>query len=79
VRFYPVSFTPAAGAKFGGELCHGVFALVTDRDRLHPVRVGLAIAATLSRLYKEQFALEDASTLFAPKAMLARIRAGEDR
>jgi uncharacterized protein YbbC (DUF1343 family)/CubicO group peptidase (beta-lactamase class C family) len=78
VRFYAVSFTPAPGAKFGGELCHGVFALVTDRDRLRPVRVGLAISATLSRLYKEQFALEEASTLFAPKAMLARIRAGED-
>jgi uncharacterized protein YbbC (DUF1343 family)/CubicO group peptidase (beta-lactamase class C family) len=78
VRFYPVSFTPAAGTKLGGETCHGVFAIVTDRDRLRPVRVGLQIAATLSRLYGSRFTLEDAESLFAPKAMLARIRAGED-
>ena len=51
VRFYPVTFTPAAGAKLGGQVCHGVFLIVTDRDRLRPVRVGLEIASTLSRLY----------------------------
>ena len=42
------------------------------------MRVGLQIASTLSRLYGSQFRLEDAETLFAPKAMLQRIRAGED-
>ena len=78
VRFYPVTFTPAAGAKLGGEVCHGVYLIVTDRDRLRPVRVGLQIASTLSHLYGEQFRLEDAAALFAPKAMLARIRAGDD-
>jgi uncharacterized protein YbbC (DUF1343 family)/CubicO group peptidase (beta-lactamase class C family) len=77
VRFYPVSFRPAAGAKLAGDVCHGVFAIVTDRDRLRPVRVGLQVAATLSRLYP-QFALEDAASLFAPAPMLARIRAGDD-
>jgi uncharacterized protein YbbC (DUF1343 family) len=78
VRFYPVSFTPAPGAKLEGQLCHGVFVIVTDRDRLRPVRVGLQVAATLSRLYGQQFTLEDAASLFAPASMLARIRAGED-
>ncbi len=78
IRFYPVTFTPAAGAKLGGQLCQGVFLIVTDRDRLRPVRVGLQIASTLSRLYGSQFTLEDAMTLFAPKAMLQRIRAGEE-
>jgi uncharacterized protein YbbC (DUF1343 family)/CubicO group peptidase (beta-lactamase class C family) len=78
VRFYPVTFTPAAGAKFGGQACHGVFLIVTDRDRLRPVRVGLQIASTLTRMYGAQFKLEDAATLFAPKAMLEKIRAGAD-
>jgi len=78
IRFYPVAFTPAAGAKLGGQSCHGVFMIVTDRDRLRPVRVGLEIASALSRLYGQQFKLEDAATLFASKAILARIRAGED-
>jgi uncharacterized protein YbbC (DUF1343 family) len=78
VRFYPVTFTPAAGAKLGGQVCHGVFLIVTDRDRLRPVRVGLEIASTLSRLYGQQFRLEDAAALFGPKAMLEKIRAGAD-
>jgi uncharacterized protein YbbC (DUF1343 family)/CubicO group peptidase (beta-lactamase class C family) len=78
VRFYPVAFTPAAGAKFGGQACQGVFAIVTDRDRIRPVRVGLELAAALSTMYGSQFKLEDASTLFGSKATLARIRAGVD-
>jgi uncharacterized protein YbbC (DUF1343 family) len=76
IRFYPVTFTPAAGAKLGGQACHGVFLIVTDRDRLRPVRVGLEIASTLWKLYGQQFKLEDAATLFGPKAMLEKIRAG---
>jgi uncharacterized protein YbbC (DUF1343 family) len=78
VRFYPVTFTPAAGVKLGGQVCHGVFVIVTDRDRLRPVLVGLHMASALSRLYGSQFKLEDAATLFAPRAMLERIRAGAD-
>ena len=78
VRFYPVTFTPAAGAKLGGLACHGVFLIVTDRDRLRPVRVGLEIASALWKLYGQQFKLEDAAALFGPRAMLEKIRAGAD-
>jgi uncharacterized protein YbbC (DUF1343 family)/CubicO group peptidase (beta-lactamase class C family) len=78
IRFYPVSFIPAPGAKLGGQVCHGVFLIVTDRDRLRPVRVGLQVAAALSRLYGAQFKLEDAAYLFGSKSMLEKIRAGED-
>jgi uncharacterized protein YbbC (DUF1343 family) len=78
VRFYPVTFTPAAGAKLGGQACQGVFMIVTDRDRLRPVRVGLEIASVLSRLYGRQFELEDAALLFGSKTTLERIRASED-
>jgi uncharacterized protein YbbC (DUF1343 family)/CubicO group peptidase (beta-lactamase class C family) len=78
VRFYPVTFTPSAGAKFGGEACHGVFAIVTDRERLHPVRAGVEIASALSRMYGAQFKLEDAALLLGSKAALEKIRAGDD-
>lgn len=78
VRFYPVTFTPARDAKLGGQVCQGVFVIVTDRDRLRPVRVGLQIASTLAKMYGPQFTLEDAATLFAPKAMLEKIRAGAE-
>jgi uncharacterized protein YbbC (DUF1343 family) len=78
VRFYPVTFTPASGAKLGGQACQGVFLIVTDRDRIRPVRVGLQIAVTLSRLNGQQFRLEDAALLFGSKSMIEQIRAGED-
>jgi uncharacterized protein YbbC (DUF1343 family) len=77
VRVYPVTFTPAAGAKLGGQTCHGVFMIVTDRDRIRPVRVGLEIASVLSRLYGQQFRLEDAALLFGSQATLEKIRAGD--
>jgi len=78
IRFYPVTFTPSADAKLGGQVCHGVFMVVTDRERLQPVRVALEIASALSRLYGSQFKLEEALTLFGSKSTLEKIRAGED-
>jgi hypothetical protein len=52
--------------------------IVTDRDRLRPVRVGLEIAAALVKLHGPQFKLEDAAQLFGSSAMLAKVRAGDD-
>jgi uncharacterized protein YbbC (DUF1343 family) len=78
VRFYPVAFTPSAGAKFGGELCRGVFIIVVDREALRPVRLGVEIAAALARLAGAQFKLEDAATQLGSRAAIARIRAGDD-
>jgi uncharacterized protein YbbC (DUF1343 family) len=78
IRFYPVTFTPAKGAKLGGEVCQGVFMIVTDREALQPVRVGLEIASALARNYGTRFTLEPTASLLGPAAMLARIRAGDD-
>jgi uncharacterized protein YbbC (DUF1343 family)/CubicO group peptidase (beta-lactamase class C family) len=78
VRFYPTTFTPAAGAKLGGQVCHGVFVIVTDRDQLRPVRLGLEIAAALTRLHGAQFDLNAAARLFGSKVTLGRVHAGED-
>jgi uncharacterized protein YbbC (DUF1343 family) len=78
VRFYPVAFTPAAGAKLGGQACQGVFIVVTERERLRSVRLGLEVASALSRLYGQQFKLEDAAYLLGSASAIARIRAGDD-
>jgi len=78
IRFYPVTFTPSVGAKLGGQACHGIFVIVTDRDRLKPVRVGLEIAAALTRRHGDQFKLDDAAYLFGSKAALEKVRAGVD-
>ena len=77
VRAYPISFTPGS-SKYAGELCHGVHLIVTDRDALRPVRLGLEIAAVLHRLHPDQFELDAAARLLGSREALTRIRAGED-
>ena len=76
VRFYPVSFTPSS-SRFANELSHGVFIIVTDRDRLRPVRVGLEVASALYRLFPGSFELDKVGRLFGADTV-RRIRAGED-
>ncbi len=77
VRFYPVEFTPTA-SKFAGERCQGVFAVVTDRDAIRPVRVGLELASALLRLFPGQFDADASVRLFGSRAALTRLTAGED-
>jgi uncharacterized protein YbbC (DUF1343 family) len=77
MRFYPVRFTPAS-SKYAKEECQGVFLVVTDRQALRPVRLGVELAAALNRLYGSKFELESAERLFGSHEGLARIRAGED-
>jgi uncharacterized protein YbbC (DUF1343 family) len=77
IRFYPVRFTPAS-SRYAKEECQGVFMVVTDRAALRPVRVGLEVAAMLSKLYGAKYELESAERLFGSKDSLTRIRNGED-
>ena len=77
IRFYPVTFTPSA-SKYAKEACQGVFMVVTDRDALRPVRVGLEIASALERLYGSQFDLDPVLKLLGSQETIDRIKAGED-
>lgn len=77
VSFYPVSFVPTS-SKYAGEACQGVFLLVTNRQVLQPVRLGLEIAATLHRLYPEEYRLDVATSLLGSATALAHIKAGEE-
>ncbi|MCX6549857.1 MAG: DUF1343 domain-containing protein [Acidobacteria bacterium] len=76
VRFYPITFTPAA-SRFAKELCQGVFVIVTDRDRMRPVRVGLEVASALYRMFPGQFDVDKVGRLFGADTV-KRMRAGED-
>ena len=76
VRVYPLRFSPKSG-RFAGELCEGVFFIVTDRDAMRPVRLGLEVAAALYRLYGDQFDLGAVARLLGSRDTLARIRAGD--
>ncbi len=76
-RFYPVTFTPTS-SKFAGEVCQGVFIVVTDRVTLRPVRLGVELASALHTLHGATFQAEAAGRLFGSAAGVARIRAGDD-
>jgi uncharacterized protein YbbC (DUF1343 family) len=76
IRFVPVRFTPKTST-FANKECAGVQMLISDRDRLAPVDVGLTIALTLQRLYGEKFALEKMRTLLTDTATMDAIRTGK--
>lgn len=77
VRFYPVSFTPQS-SKFAGFECRGVFILVTDREALRPVRLGLEIVSMLNRLYPDKYRLEEEENLLGSETLLNQILAGDN-
>src|SRR5690606_12123089 len=77
IRFYPVRFTPAS-SKYAGEPCEGVFMVITDRETVRPVRVGLEVAAALWKLHGDAFRMETTHRLFGWREGLERVRAGED-
>ncbi|MGD0258269.1 MAG: exo-beta-N-acetylmuramidase NamZ domain-containing protein [Verrucomicrobiota bacterium] len=54
VRFVPIQFTPTYSVH-KGQLCQGVYILLTDRDRCNVVDAGLLIAETMYRLYPKDF------------------------
>ncbi|MGL4511931.1 MAG: exo-beta-N-acetylmuramidase NamZ family protein [Lacipirellulaceae bacterium] len=58
VRFTPRYFTPRSSTH-AGERCGGVDVTVTDPAGLHAVDLGLAIAATLRRLYPDDWRVEN--------------------
>jgi uncharacterized protein YbbC (DUF1343 family) len=76
VRFYPVSFTPVS-SKYANEPCQGVFMVVTDRDRLRPVRTGVELASALYRLYPAMFKIDQATRLLGARTV-SRIKGGDD-
>jgi uncharacterized protein YbbC (DUF1343 family)/CubicO group peptidase (beta-lactamase class C family) len=77
VRFYPVRFTPTS-SKFANEECQGVFMIVTDRNALRPVRMGVEIASALMRLFPGSLQIDLAARLFGSVAGLGRIKAADD-
>ncbi|NWF83521.1 MAG: DUF1343 domain-containing protein, partial [Bryobacteraceae bacterium] len=76
VRFVPIRFTPRAST-FKDHPCGGVSILVTDRDALNAVDVGLTLALTLQRLYPGEFALDKMKPLLTDAGTLEAIRAGQ--
>ena len=77
VRVYPVRFTPAS-SNYAGEVCQGVFFVVTDREALRPVRLGVEVAAALVRLNGERYDMGRTSLLLGSSEQVAALRSGGD-
>jgi len=77
VRFYPVRFTPSS-SRFAKEECQGVFVVVTDRNAMRPVRVGVELASALVKLFPGRFQVDPSLRLYGSAAGIARIAAGDD-
>ena len=75
VRFVPIRFTPTYST-FKDKECGGVSIVITDRDRLQAVDVGIVIALTLQRLYPKNYALDKTKNLLRDDATLLAIRDG---
>ena len=76
LRVYPLHFRPRE-SRFAGELCEGVFFVVTDRRVFRPVRLGLEVADALNHLYGDRFELGGVERLLGSRDTLARVRAGD--
>jgi len=76
VKFVPARFTPAGG-KHKDVPCEGAALVITDRQSLHSVLMGLEIAAALQKLYPEKFQLDKIITLLGNAAALDRLKKGD--
>ena len=76
IRFVATRYTPTAST-FKDKVCGGVTAIVTDRDRLHSVDVGIVVADKFHRLYRTNFAHAKVQTLLQHQPTIDAIKAGK--
>ena len=69
VRFDAVTFTPTADV-YARLACGGVRLLVTDREAIRPVTVGLSIARVLRERYRDQFKPEPIQNLLVNRSTM---------
>ncbi len=75
VRFVPIRFTPTYST-FKDQECGGAAMVVTDREKLQAVDVGIVIALTAQRLYPKDYALDKTKTLLREPATHEAIKSG---
>jgi uncharacterized protein YbbC (DUF1343 family) len=77
LRFEPEKFTPDSGL-FKGELCEGVRVVVTNRDGMESMLMGMEIASALEKLYPEKFEAAKMIELIGNASTIKLLEAGED-
>lgn len=75
VRFVPIRFTPTYST-FKDRECGGAAMVITDREKLQAVDVGIVIALTAQRLYPKDYALDKTKVLLREPTTHESIVAG---
>ncbi len=76
VRFVPTRYTPTAGPH-KSVACEGIALIITDRQSLNSMLMGLEIAAALWKMYPENFQVDKIMTLLGNRAALERLKKGD--
>ena len=76
VRFDAVIFTPTADV-YKNVPCSGVRLIVTDREAIRPVTVGLAVGRVLRERYRSQFKAEPIQNLLVNRSTMWAFLRGE--
>ena len=76
VRFIPIKFTPKASIH-KDKACNGVNIIITQRDDLRPVPLGVEIARVLHQMYPEHFPLNKVNRLLCHSDTLSAIKRGD--
>jgi uncharacterized protein YbbC (DUF1343 family) len=76
VRFVPVRFTPLS-TKFAMESCGGVQILITDRQQLEPIELGLTLMCSLRALYPDQWQTKNLNRLLSSAVVQDAVLAGK--
>lgn len=76
VRFVPIRYTPTAST-FKDKPCGGVSIVLTDREKLQAVDVGLAIGLAVQKLYPNDFALQKVQTLLQHMNTIQAFKTGK--
>jgi uncharacterized protein YbbC (DUF1343 family) len=77
VRFEPAKFTPDAGV-YKGERCEGVRIILTDRNALRSMLMGMEIASALGKSYPGKFDTAKMIELVGNRASIERLVNGGD-
>ncbi len=76
VRIYPTTFTPTE-SKFAGVTIEGVRFVITEREHLDPIRLGLEVGVALQHLYPGQIDFALSKKLIGRSDVVKRLAAGE--
>ena len=77
VRFVPITFTPTS-SNYSGQACQGVSFVLTDRNGLDALELGIELAAALHKLYPNDFKIDKMQGLLVNQAAYDALMAGQD-